>query len=361
LLENHNKSTFEIFGFDNGWDDGSRMRRRIVDALDMLVPIRSLSDASAAEAIRKLQIDILVNLTGYFGEERTAVFAERPAALQVNYLGFPGTLGADYFDYIIADQCVIPPNHRQFYNEKVVYLPWSYQANDSSKIIGQDAPSRAECGLPPSAFVFCCFNNNYKITPAVFDSWMKLLSCIDGAVLWLISDSETAESNLRKEAVSRGIDANRLVFAKRVALPDHLARHRLADLFLDTLPYNAHTTASDALWAGLPVLTQIGDTFAGRVAASLLRAIDLPELITCSREEYEALATELATDGEKLAAIKHKLAKNRLTTPLFNTELITRHIEQAYASMYRRHQEGLPPDHIQVEPAESCKLEPRRA
>jgi predicted O-linked N-acetylglucosamine transferase (SPINDLY family) len=300
LLESHNKLEFEVFGFDNGWDDGSATRQRIVNALDTLAPIRNLSDASAADLIRKSQIDILVNLNGYFGEERTAVFARRPAPIQVNYLGFPGTLGADYIDYIVADQCVIPLDHRQFYNEKVVYLPWSYQANDSRKIIGQRVPTRADCGLPPNAFVFCCFNNNYKITPSVFDAWMKVLNRVEGAVLWLLSDIPATESNLKKEATSRGIDANRLIFAKRLPLPDHLARHQLADLFVDTLPYNAHTTASDALWSGLPVLTHIGDTFAGRVAASLLTAVNLPELITRSREEYESLAVELAESEAKL-------------------------------------------------------------
>jgi predicted O-linked N-acetylglucosamine transferase (SPINDLY family) len=350
LLEGHNKSAFEVFGFDNGWDDRSATRERIVGALDTIVPIRNLSDASAVDLIRRCQIDILVNLNGYFGEERTAIFARRPAPIQVNYLGFPGTLGTTYMDYIVADECVIPPDHRHFYDEKVVYLPWSYQANDSRKVIGQKIPGRAECGLPLNAFVFCCFNNCYKITPPVFDAWMKVLGHVEGSVLWLLSDSPAAETNLKKEASSRGIDANRLIFAERFPLPDHLARHQLADLFLDTLPHNAHTTASDALWAGLPVLTRIGETFAGRVAASLLRAVGLPELITRTGEEYEQLAITLATHPDKLAMLRAKLAQNRLTTPLFDTGSFTRKLESAYELMYERQRANLPPDHIVVPP-----------
>ena len=274
-----------------------------------------------------------------------AVLARRCAPIQVNDLGFPGTLGADYIDYIIADQCVIPENHKEFFTEKVVYLPHCYQANDDQKKIGTYNFTRAELGLPEEAFVFCCFNNNYKIVPNVFECWMRILKQIKGSVLWLIEDNTAAASNLRKEAVARGIGAERLVFARRMPLSDHLARHRLGDLFLDTLPYNAHTTGSDALWAGLPVLAQIGDTFAGRVAASLLRAIDLPELITRTKEEYERLAIELATHPTKLEAIKEKLA-NWLTTPLFNTQTFTRHIESAYTVRHDRYQAGLPHDHI---------------
>src|SRR3984893_7546326 len=251
-------------------------------------------------------------------------------------------------DYIIADQCVIPPGHDAYYAEKVVYLPECYQANDDKKQIASLIFSRTECGLPERGFVFCCFNNSYKITPAVFDCWMRILSHVEGSVLWLLEDNAGAVANLRNEAAARNVNPERLVFAKRMSLSDHLARHRVADLFLDTLPYNAHTTASDALWAGLPVLTQIGETFAGRVAASLLTAVGLPELIVPTPEHYESMAIELATRPELMAAIKDKLAQNRLTKPLFDTKRYTRHIESAYLTMYRRCQDGLSPDHIHV-------------
>jgi predicted O-linked N-acetylglucosamine transferase (SPINDLY family) len=349
VFECHDKSRFEIYGFDNGRDDKSEVRKRINASMHNIIDISRLGDASAAAAIRDTQIDILVNLNGYFGDHRTQVFAQKPAPIQVNYLGFPGTLGASYMDYIIADQTVVPLNHREFYTEKVVYLPDCYQSNDRKKEIGTHLFSRGECGLPQEGFVFCCFNNNYKITPHVFDSWMRILRQIEGSVLWLVEDNADATSNLRKEAEARGVNPERVVFAKRTSLRDHLARHRVADLFLDTAPCNAHTTASDALWAGLPVLTQIGETFTGRVAASLLTAIGLPELITSTPQAYEDLAIELAANSEKLAAIKRKLADNRLTTPLFDTELFTRHIEAAYAAMYERYQAGLSPDHIHVQ------------
>ena len=333
LLEQHDKSRFALFGFDNGWNDGSDIRRRIAAAMTEIIDVTPLTDAAAAAIIRDRRIDILVNLNGYFGEERTGVFAERPAPIQVNYLGFPGTLGAPYMDYIIADCCVIPPGDEAFYDEKVVYLPDCYQANDDRKAIAARLFSRAECGLPQQGFVYCCFNNSYKITPEVFDCWMGILKAAPGSVLWLIEDSTSAVSNLRREALARGVDPDRLVFAGRMRLGDHLARHRLADLFLDTLPYNAHTTASDALWAGLPVLTQIGGAFPGRVAASLLQALGLPELIAPTQEAYRALAIELASDPQKLAAIKHKLASNRLAKPLFDTRRLTRRIEAAYTKM----------------------------
>ena len=348
VLELHDNSRFEIYAVDNGWDDKSEIRRRINASVHSIIDISKLSDTSAVTAISENRIDILVNLNGYFGKRRTRVFAQRPAPIQVNYLGFPGTLGASYIDYIIADQLVVPPDHKEFYTEKIVYLPDCYQANDRNKEIGTHFFSRVECELPQNGFIFCCFNNNYKIMPGVFDRWMRILKQVEGSVLWLLEDNASAASNLRKEAGARGVNSERLVFAKRMSLPDHLARHRLADLFLDTLPYNAHTTASDALWAGLPVLTQIGETFAGRVAASLLTAIGLPELITSTPQAYEDLAIELATNPQKLVAIKHKLANNRLTTPLFDTQLFTRHIEAAYTAMYERYHANLPPDHIYV-------------
>jgi predicted O-linked N-acetylglucosamine transferase (SPINDLY family) len=348
VLEHHDRRNFDIYAFDNGWDDQSETRRRINDCVDGVIDIRELGDIRAVAAIRECRIDILVNLNGYFGDDRMRLFAQRAAPVQVNYLGFPGTLGAPYMDYIIADREVLPSDQRIFYSEKVAYLPNCYQANDRNKKIAARIFGRAECGLPEHGFVFCCFNNAYKITPAIFDCWMRILNRVEASVLWLLEDTAAAVANLRREAASRGVDPNRLVFAGRMPLPEHLARHRCADLFLDTLPYNAHTTASDALWAGLPLLTCRGETFAGRVAASLLRNVQLPELITTALHDYERLAIELATVPEKLAAIKQKLAANRLTTPLFDTGLFTGHIEAAYAAMCGRYRAGLAPDHIEI-------------
>ena len=348
VLEQHDASRFEIHAFDNGWDDGSETRKRIDAAVHRVVNIRGLSDAQAARAIRDSGIDILVNLNGYFGDDRNHVFAQRPAPVQVNYLGFPGTLGAPYMDYIVADPIVIPDAQRTFFTEKVVHLPHSYQANDNRRAMSNRVFSRSDFGLPQDGFVFCCFNNNYKITPHTFDGWMRILARVPGSVLWLIEDNALASNNLRKEAAARGIDPARLVFAARMEPDEHLARHRYADLCLDTLPYNAHTTASDALWAGLPLLTCAGGTFAGRVAASLLTNIGLPDLIASSQEDYERLAVAFATQPDRLNALRQKLDANRLTAPLFDTERFTRHLEQAYAAMHARRKAGQRPDHIVV-------------
>ena len=257
-------------------------------------------------------------------------------------------MGAPYMDYVIADKIVIPPGSESDYREKILRLPHSYQANDSGRRISAKAVTRQEAGLPESGFVFCSFNNNYKILPETFESWMHILKAVEGSVLWLLEDNAIAASNLRKHAAAAGIEPARLIFAGRVLLDEHLARHRLANLFLDTWPYNAHTTASDALWAGLPVLTRTGRAFAGRVAASLLGAIGLPELITNSTADYEALAIDLARNPEKLSALRKKLDSNKTTMPLFNGKLIARHLEAGYAAMLARHQSGLPPDHIEV-------------
>jgi len=348
VLERHDASRFEIYAVDNGWDDGSEIRRRIKAAVNATIEIRGLSDASALAAIRKNEIDILVNLNGYFGEQRTQLCAHRAAPIQVNYLGFPGTLGANYMDYIIADRQVIPEDHKCFYDEKVIYLPNSYQANDRNKKIAGNTPTRLECGLPESGFVFCCFNNSYKILPDIFDRWMRILSRVENGVLWLFGDNQETIANLKREAAARNVDPQRLVFAKPIPPADHLARQAHADLFLDTLPCNAHTTASDALWAGLPLLTCVGGAFSGKVAASLLNAVRLPELITTTLEDYERMAVDLAVQPEKLSAVKDKLARNRLTTPLFDTELFTRHLEMAYSAMYERYHAGLAPDHIRI-------------
>jgi predicted O-linked N-acetylglucosamine transferase (SPINDLY family) len=266
----------------------------------------------------------------------------------VNYLAYPGTMGADYIDYIVADRVIIPPEHQTSYSEKIVYLPDSYQVNDSERRIAECTPARAAVGLPEHGFVFCSFNNTFKITPPVFGVWMRLLRKVEGSVLWLLEGNGTALGNLRREAESSGIAPERIVFAPRMRHEDHLARHRLADLFLDTLPCNAHTTASDALWVGLPVLTCMGTTFAGRVAASLLQAVGLPELVTRSLGDYEALALRLATDAMLLREIRQKVARNRETFPLFDTDRFRRHIEAAYVAMWEKYQRGEPPSPITV-------------
>ena len=347
LFELHDRSQFEIYGFSlvKAVDE---MSRRFQLAFDHFIESQGMSDIEIAQSSRDLNIDIAVDLTGFTQDARTGIFSYRPAPIQVNYLGFPGTMGADYIDYIIADKTLIPLDAQSSYTEKVAYLPNSYQANDRKRLISDRQFTRAELGLPENACIFACFNNNYKITPLVFDSWVKILSLVEGSVLWLLADNPTAKNNLIKEATARGLDSCRLIFAERMPLPEHLARHRQADLFLDTLPYNAHTTCSDALWAGLPVLTLMGSTFPGRVGASLLKAIDLPELITNTQEEYEAMAIELAINPQKLRDIKLKLARNRLTTPLFDTPLFTKNLETIYTKMMERYQADLQPDHITI-------------
>ena len=301
--------------------------------------------------MRAHQVDIAVDLKGFTKDARTGIFAFRPAPIQVNYLGYPGTMGADYIDYLIADKILVPESEQSHYSEKIVYLPDTYQCNDSERKIADTVPSRAEVGLPETGFVFCSFNNNYKITPEIFDIWMRLLR-------WDRRQRAVASANpvlkphgtCRQEAESRGIAGERLVFAPWCAnQAEHLARFRIADLFLDTLPYGAHTTASDALWAGVPVLTCMGETFAGRVAASLLNAVGMPDMATHSLEEYEARALALAHDPPALAEVKAKLARNRQTQPLFDTVRFTRHLEAAFASMWQRHQGGNPPAAFAVE------------
>lgn len=349
VLENHDRSRFEIVGFDNGIDDGSDYRARVVEAVDELVDVSRLGAEQATEHVRAREIDVLVNLNGYFGLARMDVFARRAAPVQVSYLGFPGTLGADYIDYIVADRKVIPETDRVFYEAKVAYLPDCYQPNDATKAISSRAVTRAEAGLPDGVFVFCAFHKACKILPAMFDAWMQILGEVEGSVLWLLADNAVTRENLRREAAARGVAPERLIFAEHVPLREHLARHRLADLFLDTLPYNAHTSASDALWAGLPVLTQLGATFAGRVAGSLLTAVGLPQLVTETPEQFRRAAIDLALDRAKLAAIRDELAANRLAAPLFDTAAYTRGLERAFEMMAERQRSGLPPDHLLVE------------
>ncbi len=322
LIERHGRQDFDIIGYSFGPDDGSPIRRRLAESFDRFVDLRAATHAGAARTIRQDGIDILVDLNGYTRGGRPQILARRPAPVQVSFLGYPGTMGADFIDYIIADAVCIPPGDEIFFSETVIRLPDCYQPNDRQREIAETLPREA------TGFVFCCFNNSFKITPALFAIWMRLLAKIPGSVLWLLDGPAT--ENLKREAVKAGIGPERLIFAPRLPLPEHLARHRQADLFLDTLPYNAHTTASDALWAGLPLLTCRGETFAGRVAASLLTAVGLPELITSSLEEYEATALALATDAARLAGLREKLAGNRDTAPLFDTDRFARALEDAY-------------------------------
>jgi predicted O-linked N-acetylglucosamine transferase (SPINDLY family) len=346
LFELHDKSQFELVGFSFGPIANDAMRQRLEKSFDQFIELGGKSDVEIAKLSRDLNIDIAVDLKGFTQDARAGIFSHRAAPIQVNYLGYPGTLGAEYIDYIIADKTLIPPQSQHSYSEKVVYLPNSYQVNDRQRIISDDKFTRQELGLPEQGFVFACFNNNYKILPETFNGWMRILKAVEGSVLWLLKDNSWAVDNLKKEAEIQCIAADRLVFAERLPLPEHLARHRQADLFLDTYPCNAHTTSSDALWAGLPVLTLMGESFASRVAASLLNAIDLPEFITSTQEEYEALAIELALHPKKLADAKLKLANSRLTAPLFDTPLFSKNLETAYINIHERYHAGLEPDHI---------------
>jgi protein O-GlcNAc transferase len=333
LIEKHDRALFEVFGYSYGKDDKSAMRRRIAGAFDTFADLKTLPFPEAARRIHGDGIDILIDMKGYTTYARTEILAYRPAPIQVNYLGYPGTMGAPFIDYLIADSFIIPDHAHAHYDEKIVTLPICYQPNDTKRAISETVPSRAECGLPENGFVFCSFNNSYKITPDVFDVWMRLLKATPGSVLWLFEPNALMADNLGREAASRGVDPARLVFARRADLPEHLARHAHADLFLDSLPVNAHTTASDALWAGLPVLTVAGQSFASRVAGSLLNAVGLPELITSSLAEYEALALRLAQNPQELAVYRQRLAENRVTAPLFDIDRYTRDLEAAFEQM----------------------------
>lgn len=348
LFERHDRSRFEVSAFSFGPDKRDAMRARVSAAFRHFVDVRDLQDAEVAAMARKMGVDIAVDLKGHTEDARPGIFAQRAAPVQAAYLGYPGTTGAGYIDYIIADATVIPEAHKAHYTEKVAWLPDSYQANDSTRPISDRVFSREAEGLPETGFVFCCFNANYKIVPGTFDAWMRILQRVGGSVLWLVEDNPEAAANLRKEAARRGVDAGRLVFAGRLPQAEHLARQRLADLFLDTLPCNAHTTTSDALWAGLPVLTCIGDAFAGRVAASLLNAVWMQELVVETQEAYEALAVALATDPARLASLRSRLNEARLAAPLFDAARFARNIEAAYLAMHERRLAGAPPDHFAV-------------
>ncbi len=348
VLERHDRERFEVFGFAFGRESDDEMRQRVRAACDAFVDARTMSDRAVAALSRERGIDIAIDLGGYTEDCRMGIFALRAAPIQASYLGYLGTSGAPYIDYLIADATIVPPESRRHYTEKIVCLP-SYQANDSKRRIAARTFGRDELGLPPEGFVFCNFCQPYKITPTVFDAWMRILTRVEESALLLYDDNAAASGNLRDEAERRGVDPRRLVFAARVAAPEYLARYRVADLFLDTFPYNGGTTASDALWAGLPVLTWQGGSFASRVAASLLTAVGLPELVATSGERYETLAVEIARSGSRSRELKDALARNRHAMPLFDTPRFTRHLEAAYATMHERQRAGAQPDHIDVE------------
>jgi predicted O-linked N-acetylglucosamine transferase (SPINDLY family) len=349
-FERHDRTKFEVTAISLGPNDGSEMRGRLEAVFDRFIDAETLGDHAVAQTLRELEIDVAVDLNGYSGDKRTGIFAHRAAPVQVNYLGYPGTMGLPYFDYVVADRVAIPPENQSCYSEKVVYLPDTFIPTDRTRPIADVTTSRVEAGLPETGFVFACHNTSYKIGPRIFDIWMRLLTAVEGSVLWLASANASAIVNLRREAQSRGVDPERLVFATRVPRrEDHLARLRLADLFLDTTPYNAHSTAADALWAGLPLLTYLGSTFPARVAASLLYAIDLPELVTATLEEYEQRALALALDRDMLASIRAKLLRNRLSTPLFDTIRYTRNLEAAFGIMVERQRAGFAPESFAVE------------
>jgi predicted O-linked N-acetylglucosamine transferase (SPINDLY family) len=348
VFENHDKARFEITLIPFGRGDGSEMRSRIESACEHSIDIHTMSDGEAARRLRSMEMDILVDFAGLSGSNRTGVLALRPAPIQVSHL-FPGTTGAPFVDYFVADRVVIPESQRQHYAENVVYLPDTFMPNDSTRPIAARAPARSELGLPADGFVFCCFNNSFKYTPEMFDVWMRLLRSVEKSVLWMPRFNDAAVENLRKEAEARGVGAERLVFARFVASPaEHLARLQVADLCLDTLPYNAHATACDALWVGLPVLTCIGSTFAGRVGASVLRAVGLTELVTRTLAEYEALALRLAMDRSLHAQVKGTLVRNRSSYSLFDTVRFTRNLEAAFELMVQRQRSGQGPSAFEV-------------
>ena len=346
LFELHSRNEFNIIGFYYGPNDDSEIHKRISNSFDEFINVRNIDDETIAKLSRDKLVDIAVDLTGHTEGGRVGIFSYRAAPIQLNYLGFPSSIGAKYYDYIIADKLIIPHELSNYYCEKVVYLD-SYQVNDSKRKISDRKYTKGEWGLPEESFVFCCFNSCYKILPSTFDSWMRILSNSDKSVLWLSSQNTLTIENLKKEAENRGINSERIVFASRIdSMSEHLARYKVADLFLDTFPFNAHTTASDALWAGLPVLTMMGQSFASRVAASLLTAIDLPELITENREKYEALAVELVNNPERLMNIKSRLYSNRMTSKLFNTPMYAKNLDDAYLKLYKNHINNLAIDHI---------------
>ncbi|MVO18649.1 tetratricopeptide repeat protein [Parasedimentitalea huanghaiensis] len=348
LFEQHDPDRFEVVAYSYGPNRQDDSRKRLLSHVAQFREMSNVSNTNFVAAVQADKLDIAVDLKGYTGDNRSALFATRLAPVHMSYLGYPGTMGTPAFDYLIGDHTVCPPGSERHYSEHLMRMPHSYQINDDQRQISDRQFTREACGLPKDAFVFCSFNNSYKITPREFDIWMRLLAQVDDSVLWLLRSNEWSQANLQREAEARGIDPSRLIFADRMPQQDHLARQKLADLFLDTFIYNAHTTASDALWAGLPVLTLMGQQFASRVGASLLNAVGLPELITQSEGDYEARALELARSPDDLLGLRNKLATNRNTAPLFQTKAFTRALERGFDMAFDRYLNGLAPDHLNV-------------
>ena len=348
LLAMHDKNRFELFAFSFGTDVQDASRKRVLPVFDAFFNVRAMSDYDIAQLARQQGLDIAVDLKGYSQHSRPAIFAHRAAPVQVNYLGYPGTMAAPFMDYIVADKVLVLPQQQSHFSEKIAYLPGSYQPNDRQRPLNGRTCTRQTMSLPNLGFVFCSFNATYKITPESFDGWMRILHRVDGSVLWLLEAQPQASHNLRRESERRGIDPARLIFAPLRPHAEHLARQTCADLFLDSFPCNAHTTASDALWSGVPVLTRMGETFASRVGASLLSAVDLPELITTTPVAYEDLAVALALDPQRLLALRNKLDRNRFNTTLFDAASYARNLENAYTIMVQRSRDGLPAQHIDM-------------
>jgi predicted O-linked N-acetylglucosamine transferase (SPINDLY family) len=350
LFEQHDRDRFEFIAFSLGPSVHDDMRARLERCFDRFIDVRDQSDLEVASLARQMEVDVAVDLSGHTEHSRTKIFAFRAAPIQINYLGYPGTMGAEFIDYMIADRTVVPVAQQSLYSEKIIYLPDCYLPSDSLPPVESSPFLRKQLGLPENRFVFCCFNHVGKLLPRTFDSWMRVLKRVEGSVLWLAHSNPVAAANLRREAAKRGIAAERLIFATRIdSMAEHRARLGHADLFLDTSPYNAHVTAHDALWAGLPILTLIGEAFAGRVAASLLNAVGLPELIATTQQQYEDLAVSLAENPDRMTEIRAKLLHNRTNTRVFDIRRFTANLEAAYAAAFDRHLRGQPPDHIYLE------------
>lgn len=352
LLETHDKDKFEIHAFSLSnknvdVDAENEIRGRVVRAVEYFHDVSNLPDHKIADLARENSIDIAIDVNGYTQYAKTAVFASGAAPIQINYLGFPGTMGADFIDYIVADHTLIPEDYREYFSEKIIYMPGSYQPNDRKRIVSKKIFSKKDLNLSDDIFVYGCFNNSYKILPDIFAAWMHILKIVEKSVLLLLETSPIAKLNLWDEAKKLNIDPDRIIFCPFLPHADHLARYNIVDLFIDTLPYNAHTTASDALWSGVPVLTCKGDTFSGRVCASLLNATGLPELITNNLEDYKKLAIKLGS-GREINDIKSKLRSNLSVCCLFDTESYARNLEIAYQEIYDLHKLGSPKRHIFV-------------
>ena len=348
ILTLHDRQKFEVFAYSYDLEKNDEMKTNLINSVDVFDDVSQMSDKDVALLARQDEIDIAIDLKGHTQNNRSGIFAYRAAPIQINYLGYPGTMGANFIDYLIADSTIIPEEYRNYYSEEIIYMPHSYQPTNNNRLISQKEMTRSGMGLPEDSFVFCCFNNSYKITSVEFDIWMNILKQVEGSVLWLLKTNKWAQANLRKEAENRGVNQDRIIFAGKLPQAEHLARQKLADLFIDTFNVNAHTTASDALWGGLPVVTKTGKGFAARVAASLLNAIDLPELVTENKKDYESLILELAHNREKLKEIKDKLVMNRISKPLFNSEMYTKHLENGYQQIYQNFIDGNKPKTINI-------------